>query len=210
MDSHSETEEQRDPSCSSHWRTITHLAPDPLPCLSRLIFHSSAEQCHGLSCPVSSPMRCKLSRWGASCQAATSGMLSLWEDQRLMLSATDAGAALPHSPNSFTRRRTSTLWGLLCWDWHEQGQLAWSSCGDSGCWTGSQPQPWSKPMRYQAVSPQALVWDLVKSHQNQDNLKEAVWTAQWFGFQEEELRLANLRLMMKKSQRTTWCQETGQ
>lgn len=67
MDSHSETEEQRDPSCSSHWRTITHLAPDPLPCLSRLIFHSSAEQSWPLlSCVLTHEMqvvtlRCVLS-----------------------------------------------------------------------------------------------------------------------------------------------------
>lgn len=100
MDNRPELEEQTDWSRSSCWGTITRLAPDPLPCLSRLTFHSSAEHCHGLFHPVSSsPTRRMSSAWSASCSAAMSRMLSPRDDQRLMLSATGAGGCPASFPN---------------------------------------------------------------------------------------------------------------
>lgn len=42
------------------------------------------------------------------------------------------GGAPSRSPNSFTRRRTSTMWNSFCLDWHQQGQLLWECCSISG------------------------------------------------------------------------------
>lgn len=100
MDSNPELEEQTEWSHSSCWGTIPHLTPGPFPCLPRLVFHSLAEHCRGTFLFVSSPMRCLSLAWPVSCCAAMSGMWPLWEDQRLMLRATDAGGC----PISFSKQ----------------------------------------------------------------------------------------------------------
>lgn len=187
MDNRPELEKQTDQSRSLCWGTITRLAPDPLPCLSRLTFHSSAEHCHGLFLPVSSsPTRRTSSAWSASCSAAMSGMLSLRDDQRLMLSATGAGGCPASFPNQlhkeeYLRTLELTLSGLAPTRTTSLGQLQWLRLltrlpPAPGTLVVPLPQPWTNLRRSQAASPQALTWDLVKNHQIQDNLNDVFWT----------------------------------